>query len=379
MSEGFSKTTWLPGSAQVFEASHWFFGIVFTLEIVLKLMALHCRFFESGMNWLDLVIVAFWIASVSGLSIFQMGAARIFRFIRIMRMVKMLRALQHFDALFVITTATRKSTQTLAWVIVIFSALLSMFAAVQCSILSEFYIQDPSQPLESRQEVYLLFGTFTRSMFTMFELTLGNWPPVSRILSNNVSEWYALLTVLFKLTVGFGMVGVINGVFIQETFKASARDYHIMTRQKDREDNSFLQTMRRLFEVVDPMEESRIRPELLQRTLKDPYVKKWMEVQGLPAMTDVDTLFTLLDKDNDGFLSKEELLDGFATLKGPARHIDLKLLMNEVQLLHNELKIERRRSELAKVNLIHDDATAEPDIQAQSQRSSRRSEAAECH
>lgn len=167
---------------------------------------------------------------------------------------------------------------------------------------------------------------------------------MSRILSNNVTEWFAVFAVLFKLTVGFGMVGVINGVFIQETFKASGKDYHIMMRQRDRDEEAFLQTIRRLFEAADSIEENKIRLELLRLTLNDPDVKKWMAVQGLPATFDVDALFTLFDKDNDGFLSQEELLSGFAEAKGLARHIDLKFLMAELKALRNDLKIEKCRA-----------------------------------
>ena len=37
----------------------------------------------------------------------------------------------------------------------------------------------------------------------MFEITLGNWPPVARLLSEEVSEFFTFFCVLHKLTIGF--------------------------------------------------------------------------------------------------------------------------------------------------------------------------------
>jgi len=42
----------------------------------------------------------------------------------------------------------------------------------------------------------------------MFEITLANWPPVSRLLAENVSEWFMLFGVLHKLAIGFAVVSV---------------------------------------------------------------------------------------------------------------------------------------------------------------------------
>jgi hypothetical protein len=44
----------------------------------------------------------------------------------------------------------------------------------------------------------------------MFEITLANWPPVSRLLAENVSEWFMLFGVLHKLAIGFAVVSVVS-------------------------------------------------------------------------------------------------------------------------------------------------------------------------
>ena len=45
-------------------------------------------------------------------------------------------------------------------------------------------------------------------------------------------EYYAIFSVAYKLIIGFAAVGIINAVFMQETFKVAASDDKLMMRQK---------------------------------------------------------------------------------------------------------------------------------------------------
>merc|ERR1719491_913502 len=113
------------------------------------------------------------------------------------------------------------------------------------------FFTDIQEPIEKRREVYLLFGTFSRSMFTTFELTLGNWVPVSRTMIESVSEWYAPFTVCYKLVLGFAFVSVIRGVFLHETFKVASSDDDLMVVQKRRTIAKHRKQMARLFKQAD--------------------------------------------------------------------------------------------------------------------------------
>merc|ERR1719190_78887 len=85
----------------------------------------------------------------------------------------------------------------------------------------------------------------------MFELTFANWPPVSRLLAEQVHSSFMVFAVLYKLTLGFMVLGVINGVFMQETFKAAALDDNLMIRQKARASAAHRAKMIKFFEVAD--------------------------------------------------------------------------------------------------------------------------------
>merc|ERR1712078_176798 len=110
----------------------------------------------------------------------------------------------------------------------------------------EGYVLDESNPYEKRQEGYRYFGTFSRSLFSMFEITLGNFVPVSRMLMENVSEWYILFNIFHKCAIGFAVVAVVRGVFMHETFKVAATDDNIMVAQKTRSKKIHRDKMQRL-------------------------------------------------------------------------------------------------------------------------------------
>merc|ERR1740121_3011380 len=90
-------------------------------------------------------------------------------------------------------------------------------------------------------------GTFTRSTLTMFEITFGNWIVPCRVLMDNISEGFMLFSLLHKLVIGFSMVSVINGVFIQETFKVAAQDDFVMMRHKEAANRNHRKKMEALF------------------------------------------------------------------------------------------------------------------------------------
>jgi len=112
------------------------------------------------------------------------------------------------------------SFSVLLWSVVLL-ALVQMLLALLLQSLLEVYILDEQKPEAARLQVFMFYGTFARTMLTMFEITLGNWMPPCRALVENVSEWWMLFSLAHKMIIGFSVVSVITSVFIQETGRVS--------------------------------------------------------------------------------------------------------------------------------------------------------------
>merc|ERR1712137_777763 len=315
-----------PGAKDVFSSFELFFGILFTLEVCLKLAALRQDFVKSSWNWFDLVIVIFWVleTAMSVADGFNPMLLRVLRLFRLLRLAKMVKKVAAFDSLQVLLGSIEASGPVLIWS----AALLLLFQMV-CgmilqSLLADFFASTDKSD-EKKREVYLYFGTFTRSMMSMSELTLSNWMSPTRKLVENVSEWFALYCLFYKLTVGFAVVRVISGVFLHETFKVANSDDDLMIVQKRRMIQKHRVKMMKLLQEADSTNDGFVDRTELCSLLKDVNLKTWLAAQEVEC-NDSDMLFDFLDG-GDGVITSEELIDGIARLKGAARSIDMNALI----------------------------------------------------
>ena len=47
-------------------------------------------------------------------------------------------------------------------------------------------------------QVFLYYGTFTRTSLSMFEILFANWAPACRVLVEHVSEWFSLFFLAYR-------------------------------------------------------------------------------------------------------------------------------------------------------------------------------------
>jgi Ca2+-binding EF-hand superfamily protein len=141
-----------------------------------------------------------------------------------------------------------------------------------------------------------------------------------------------IFSILHKMTIGFAVIGVINGVILQETFKVAGTDNVIMVRQKKKMAAIGREKMRRLFEALDVEGSGELSFEEFATVATDPDVKFWLSSMDI-EMDDLFTLFELIDEDHSGHITLEELATRVPRIKGSARSIDAlatKQKLNEV-------------------------------------------------
>ncbi|CAL1166019.1 unnamed protein product [Cladocopium goreaui] len=317
-----------PQAKGVFQALDILFGVIYTVELGVKLVGFKARFFKDCWNIFDGVLVTMWLVEIALRDFIQLDPAilRMMRMARLLRLIRLVKTIQGFDALYIMTTAMLGSTVCLFWSFMLLMTVQVMIAFFLNESL-EVYFSDPSKPVSEKLEVFEYFGTTARVMLTMFELTLANWPVAARILQENVTEYYSIFSVAYKLIVGFAAVGIINGVFMQETFKVAASDDKLMMRQKERDRWLHTKKMRTLFEAADESGDGFIDRSEFVEIMNIPEVRTWLAAQELPVQ-DPNILFNLLD-DGDAELTAEELVKGVERLKGTAKGIDLASFIAE--------------------------------------------------
>jgi len=187
-------------------------------------------------------------------------------------------------------------------------------------------IENPDRLLSERTDLFTYFGTFSRTMITMTELTMGNFVPVCRFLTEKVDEGYGHGILIYKVTVGFGMLRVISGVFLHDTFKAAATDDELMVVQKLRTQQKHKKKMMYLYNAADSKGLGHISHRDFVGILKSQRMRTWLSAQDV-NVGDGSLLFELID-DGDDKLTAAELVQGMARMKGPARSLDMIGLMH---------------------------------------------------
>jgi len=336
--------TW-PGAIDIFQVAELIFGVLFTIELLLRLAFLRKSFFSDIWNLVDSIIVISWFLTVAALFPFPIDPMllRLARLARLLRLLRLIRKIRLFDSLYLMTTAMRGSFFVLLWSVVLL-CLVQMLASLFLQSLLEEYIVDKDKPEVARLEVFMYYGTFARNMLTMFEITLGNWMPPCRALVENVSEWWMLFFLGQKTVIGFSVVTVITSVFIQETFKVATIDDKIMIMSKERARRTHIQKVNALFGHVDQDGNGFLDMHEFTNALADSGLRTWLAAMEL-EVRDNKQLFELLDADGDGQINVQELVDGVGRLKGVAKSYDLvgvekcnKKVMNDLQLMQNQLK-----------------------------------------
>lgn len=321
------------------------FGVLFTVELVLKCAVYRQRIVSSAWSWLDIVAVLGWWfeKALEVQSVMNPMTMRLMRLAKLARIARKLKSLKVLDSLQVLVGSIVASLSVLGWSVTLLAICHLIVALLLHSSLYNFMV-DETKSREKRELVYMYFGTFTRSMLSMFELTLGNWITITRLLTEHVSEWWAIPMLIYKMFMGFAVVKVITGVFLHETFKVAATDDELMVVQKTRATAKYQKQMKSLFTKADVDSNGNLSRDELAQVLGDTGAKTLLAAMDL-EVNDTNVLFEFIKSQHSELISIQEFIDGVQRLKGTARSIDVVALMRKT--LNLELLMQEMRERLA--------------------------------
>jgi hypothetical protein len=328
-----------PGADGVFLGLEWFFGILFTIELLLKVIAIPRDIPKDAWNIIDfLVVIFFWIEALSSDLPFPPTLIRLARMARLLRFLRVVKTVKGFASLYLMLQSIKGSLSALGWSSVVL-LLGEMMLALALNLLMMSFWEDESRDLHSREVLFEYFGTFTRSLLTMLEMLLGNWFSITRILTD-FNEMFMVFGICHQLFFGFAVIQVISGVFLNETFKVAALDDSIMLNEVRRAAKAESAKLTEFFQKADKDGSGQVDLEEFRAVLDNEQVVEWLSAMGLD-LGDIDKVFGMLDTDGDGQISCQELVEGASMLKKPARAVDLAALHRMLEDVRARIFAER--------------------------------------
>lgn len=167
---------------------------VFVVEIAIKLVAFGPRFFRSGWNCFDFVIIGISLAPASeSLSV-----------LRALRVLRMLRLLSQVERLRQIIESLMRSLPGMGWTALLLLLVFYIFAVMGTELYGEAWPE--------------YFGTLGASMFSLFQImTLESWSSaIARpMLAENPMAW--LYFVPFILVSSFMVLNLFIAIIVSAT------------------------------------------------------------------------------------------------------------------------------------------------------------------
>lgn len=315
----------------------------FVIELICKLIAQRTQFFRTNIffNYMDFLVV------VSGVidRFFTVGMGvdplilRLLRMLKLTRILKMFRVSSALHTMNYIMKAVAASRSTLLWsMILIF--MIQTVAGMFVVQLAASFVTNESNTMAARLDVYKYYGTFSKASFSMFEVTHVNYARAARVLTDNISEAWALFFVVYRVCIAFAFMQVVRAIFIQSTLKVADRDRDLMIHNKRAVTTQTTTKLRDFFKVLSGSADAdaELTESMFLRACKLDATKIWFSALDID-LCDPPGMWELLDLNGDGSVSELEFAVAAAKLRGGAQTLDLYCLHSLTERIESKLDI----------------------------------------
>lgn len=313
----------------VFRVIELIFCAVFTLEIVVKLAALHCKYFwMPGWTWniFDFTLVTMQLteellqALMDGQAFVNLSAMRVLRILRVVRIIRVIRLLRMISELRAIIASVIGSLRALGWTVLLLISFMYILSVYLTQLTVEMRISQGSD--DDIEAIVRLYGSLGISMLTLYQSIAGgiDWDDAVRPLMDQV---HAVFGLFFSLYIAFTLLAIMNvvtGVFVESALSSAREDKDIY----------MVNHIRGLIDSMTTENNGSISWEDFQTHCDSADMAEVFKTIDVD-IKEAGGLFRLLDLNGNGEVDSEEFLDGCLRLRGPAKALDMALLMREIR------------------------------------------------
>ena len=278
-----------PGSAQdkSFDGFEMLFTAIFTAELAANLFGYWWRdFVEDAWQIFDTLVVVISLASIA---LPSLPAINVLRLLRVFKMVRLFRRLM---ALRILLNALSSSVIPVLYSFMILLLVTSLYAVLCTDLFGQIDYEN--------------FGTFSRSLFSLFQVATGDsW---SSVIARGLMDSYESTTSTALVALFFVSYVLIVGVVLMNTCVAVLLDEFISTVANEKAQ----QEEAKLLEVEAVSVGQAQGPlDLLISSLMDYTTNE--DLRGKIA-----ALYDRLDLDESGGVEYKEMNEGFKAMGMPA-------------------------------------------------------------
>jgi len=354
---GYSQAgQWPADSGPRFLLVEHIFNAFFLVELIIRVAAFREKFvYDHGgqgeacalsgvqkANWFDTVLV---VSSSIDLYLAKEGEGgvsltvlRPFRFLRLLRTLRVLQTVRIFEKLKVLINTIVASFMALFWSIFLLAIVMLMAALFLCQSVMGTLEEGPHAEAPAKEWVFNMYGTSTRSLYTVFELTFsGCWPNYARRLVEDISPVYAAFFGVYIITVTFAMFRIISALFLRDTLAVASSDAELAVQERMKNREAYAERLIDFFHAADSSNDGLLTLEEFEAFLLDDKVKTWLSIMEIDVH-ETKEFFEIL-ADGDDLISPDEFVQGILRLKGGARSQDVLAIQRTNTLMMKRLHV----------------------------------------
>ncbi|CAK9024321.1 Sodium channel protein type 11 subunit alpha (NaN) (Sensory neuron sodium channel 2) (Sodium channel protein type XI subunit alpha) (Voltage-gated sodium channel subunit alpha Nav1.9) [Durusdinium trenchii] len=324
----------------LFDGCEYVFYSLYLMDVLLRAFVLRrewCYDAVDGiqfMNMFDAFLVLISTGELiilpalfSGGTDLQTDAVRLLKLVRIVRTLRIIKAVSAFRQLRVLVATCLASIGALIWSMILL-VVLKVAVSLMAGQALQTFILDENEDLDARIEMNTLYGSFTKSFYTFFEIThSGSWPSRVRPVLEKVSPWYSIIFLPYIALVVFAVIRVVTALFIKETLASAANDAEMVIEESRRMALEYQARLEELFHLVDYDGDGHLSAEEFVQAMELPSVQQYLKFLEV-TVRDCRPLFEIL-AEGDGRITIAEFCKGLMQIKGQARALDIVVLQHE--------------------------------------------------
>jgi len=333
--------------AEYFEIVEVSFLTFYIVEMTMKLWIYNYNFFkgkDAYWNTFDFVLVLIGILSQVQVVLVHQPCVqwtwlRVMRPLRLVRSFRLVKIMRFFKDLRIIVDSLAQAGSSFMYACLMVLCIMFAAALILLEGVGDWLLRNEEQNSELKDQVILHWGGIHSVLLTLFEAISGGgpWGVPATVLHQTAGPFYFAVFLLYVSLVCFAVLRVLTGIFCN----------HAMAASNHEKDSSTIHELRRLFRSIDANATGTVTSREIQWHIRDTDFARYIGELGIQG-EDVLKIFRVLDCDDDDAIGIEELVHSFNRLRGTARNVDMVLLMCEVDLMKEALRVTGRPSNVAR-------------------------------
>eukprot|EP00928_Gymnodinium_smaydae_P045498 TRINITY_DN30325_c0_g1_i1.p1 TRINITY_DN30325_c0_g1~~TRINITY_DN30325_c0_g1_i1.p1 ORF type:complete len:632 (+),score=129.35 TRINITY_DN30325_c0_g1_i1:195-2090(+) len=323
-------------SPMVYDVFSWLFTVLFSVEIMVRLIVEKCYFFigpNKMWNAFDSTLVIASCVEKLDTTMSHAPVVNVLKTCRVLKLFRVMRFVPDLRKMFMGIVATVAS---LFWAMVLLGMIILVFAIAITS-----YVTMLLEEGELSESIKEMFGDMITSIFSLFKAMSGgiDWGDLSDPIVA-VRPYFFLVFAMYISLILYCVMNVVTAVFVDNSNKLC-----------DEEDKKVEAKVRQ--ELKNFMDETDRDGSGTMSYLEWEQACMNEKVKSLLCAIDIDVdqigakrLFDIIDRDDNELIDKQEFVTAIFSLRGAARAIDMYSMRHDLCRLDNKLTMTLRQSRL---------------------------------